>query len=187
MPSWELLNLCFKNHWAALNSLFFTRCLGSRECIGEQENGDNEWSAEKFIKCARSEIWLKQKTNEAWNTLWKLSSLYYLLSVLRITFEKLWHWKIGKSNNAYISQCTQIHYFCNTCFDFEWLRELTMSDEWTFYLLPIYTKMYIYILLLEKEGRERKYRNDLASSMHSNQNIVKITYMWFYQKIRFIA
>ena len=37
--------------------------------------------------------------------------------------------------------------------------------------------MYIYILLLEKEGRERKYRNDLPSSMHSNQNIVKITYM----------
>ena len=48
-----------------------------------------------------------------------------------------------------------------------------MSDEWTFYLLPIYTKIYIYMLFLEKEVRERKYKNDLATSMHSNQNIVK--------------
>ena len=36
------------------------------------------------------------------------------------------------------------------------------------------------MLFLEKEVRERKCKNELATSMPSNQNIVEITYICFY-------
>ena len=69
MPSWELLNLRFQKIIELHLILYSLRGVWAAGNALERENGDNEWSAEKFIKCARSEIWLKRRANEAWNTL----------------------------------------------------------------------------------------------------------------------
>ena len=44
----------------------------------------------------------------------------------------------------------------------------------------IHMNVYIYVLFLEKEVPERKYQNDLATSMYSHQNIVEIKYARYF-------